>query len=199
VGVALRRQLGCLAAAAALAALLIAGCGGGNSGVTSSAPASGGPAPAQLGISSSDISGAAFPRDLTCDGANRQPAITLSAIPSGTQSLALEMIDTDAPSRRFTHWLIFADGQPSAASISFPPANSVEGKNDAGGNGYTGVCPPPGPVHHYHLAVFATSFALGPGGAGLSPGFTRDQLDSAVTSSRGTVLARGELVATYGR
>ena len=47
--------------------------------------------------------------------------------------------------------------------------------------------------------LFAVGFGLGPGGANLSSGFSRSQLDAAINSNRGPVLARGDLVATYSR
>ena len=96
-------------------------------------------------VTSADLSSGTFPRDLTCDGANRKPTVSLAGIPSGTKSIALEMLDPDAPSGNFTHWLAFADGATGPSQPAFPPATVVEGQNDAGGSGYTGPCPPRGP------------------------------------------------------
>ena len=184
---------------AVLAGSLLAGCGSTGAGSPNSLPASVAPGVAQLTVTSADVTSGAFPRELTCDGAGRRPAISLGSLPAGTQSIALEMLDPDAPSGNFTHWLAFSDGAAAAALPSFPPSAAIEGKNDAGTIGYTGPCPPAGPPHHYHVMVFAIGFGLGHGGAGLTSGFSRAQLDSAVRSNRGPVLARGDLVATYSR
>ena len=183
---------------AVLVASLVAGCG--SSGASpNSVPPSGQTGVAQLTISSAELTSGAFPGDLTCDGAGRRPAIAVGSVPAGTRSIALEMLDPDAPSGNFTHWLAFSDSVAAAGLASFPPSSAIEGKNDGGTIGYIGPCPPPGPPHHYHLMVFAVGFTLGEGGVGLTGGFSRGQLDSAVQSSRGPVLARGDLAATYSR
>jgi phosphatidylethanolamine-binding protein (PEBP) family uncharacterized protein len=109
------------------------------------------------------------------------------------------MLDPDAPAGNFTHWLAFADGPATATTSGLPPPSAVPGTNDKGSTGYVGPCPPPGPPHHYHVMVFALGFTLGQPGAGLGPGFTRAQLDGAISSNAGRVLARGELVAIYSR
>jgi len=143
-----------------------------------------------LTVSSPDLPGGTFPREFTCDGANRVPRLRWSTPPPGTQELAVEMLDPDAPGGTFTHWLVY--GLPAGiASLAAVPADAAEGVNDFGRPGYGGPCPPRGPAHHYHLVVLALDTRLG-----LAAGATRPDLESRI---HGHVLATGELVATYQR
>jgi Raf kinase inhibitor-like YbhB/YbcL family protein len=143
-----------------------------------------------LTVASPDLAGGRFPREFTCDGANRLPRLEWSTPPSGTQELAIEMLDPDAPGGTFTHWLAY--GIPSAISgLAALPPDALEGINDFGRRGYAGPCPPRGAAHHYHFVVLALDTRLG-----LAAGATRSALESGIT---GHVLARGELVVTYQR
>ncbi len=143
-----------------------------------------------LTVSSPDLPGGTFPREFTCDGANRVPRLRWSTPPPATQELAVEMLDPDAPGGTFTHWLVY--GLPAGiASLAAVPAGAAEGVNDFGRPGYGAPCPPRGPAHHYHLVVLALDTRLG-----LAAGATRPDLESRI---RGHVLAKGELVATYQR
>src|SRR5262245_46228839 len=164
--------------------LPLSGCGG---------PAV--PAPSQenaapLTVSSTDLPGGTFPREFTCDGANRIPRLRWSTPPPGTQELAIELLDPDAPGGTFTHWLVY-HLPASTTSLAAVPAGAAEGVNDFGRRGYGGPCPPRGPAHHYHFLVLALETRLG-----LAAGAARPDLESRVT---GHVLAKGELVATYQR
>jgi Raf kinase inhibitor-like YbhB/YbcL family protein len=143
-----------------------------------------------LAVLSPDLTGCAFPREFTCDGANRPPRLEWSAPPSGTQELAIEMLDPDAPGRTFTHWLVYGV-PPASSSLATLPPGAVEGVNDFGQRGYGGPCPPRGATHHYHLVVLALDSRLG-----LAAGATRSVLESRI---RGHVVGKGELVAAYRR
>ncbi len=143
-----------------------------------------------LAVSSPDLPGGTFPREFTCDGANRRPRLQWTTPPSGTQELVIEMLDPDAPGGTFTHWLAY--GMPAGiSSLTALPAGAAEGVNDFGRRGYGGPCPPRGPAHHYHFVVLALDTRLG-----LAAGATRPDLESRIS---GHVLAQGELVATYQR
>jgi Raf kinase inhibitor-like YbhB/YbcL family protein len=144
----------------------------------------------RLRVWSSDLSGGTLPREFTCDGANRLPHLRWSTPPSGTQELAIEMIDPDAPRGPFTHWLAYGI-PPGVSSLTTLPAGAAEGVNDFGRAGYGGPCPPRGPAHHYHFVVFALDSRLG-----LAAGATRSDLESRIS---GHVIAKGELVTTYKR
>ena len=146
--------------------------------------------PIPLTVSSPDLREGRFPREFTCDGANRLPRLQWSTPPPGTQELAIEMLDPDAPGGTFTHWLV-SGLPPGVSSLPAVPANAAEGVNDFGRRGYGGPCPPRGPAHHYHFVVLALDTRLG-----LAAGAARRDLESRISSH---VLARGELVATYQR
>jgi Raf kinase inhibitor-like YbhB/YbcL family protein len=146
--------------------------------------------PASLTVSSPDLAGGSFPREFTCDGTNRLPRLQWSAPPPGTQELAIELLDPDAPGGTFTHWLAYGV-PPDTSSLAAVPPDAAEGVNDFGRRGYGGPCPPRGATHHYHFVVVALDTRLD-----LAGGATRSELDSHIS---GHVLARGELVATYRR
>lgn len=178
-GVVLRCALGLI-----VCLLPLIGCGGS----TVNRPSQGNSAP--LTVSSPDLPRDMFPREFSCDGANRLPQLQWSAPPSGTQEVAIELLDPDAPGGTFTHWLVFGLS-PSSTSLAAVPASAAEGVNDFGRRGYGGPCPPRGPAHHYHFVVLALDTRLG-----LAAGATRSDLESRAS---GHVLAKGELVATYQR
>ena len=113
-----------------------------------------------LTVSSPDLSGGTFPREFTCDGANQLPRLEWSTPPSGTQELAIEMLDPDAPGGTFTHWLVYGM-PPNISSLAAVPAGAAEGVNDFGRRGYGGPCPPRGAAHHYHFVVLALDTRLG--------------------------------------
>jgi Raf kinase inhibitor-like YbhB/YbcL family protein len=130
------------------------------------------------------------PRQFTCDGGSLAPRLQWTS--ATVKEWTVLLIDPDAPvDGGFVHWLVY--GIPATATAVGPqlPAGAVEGKNGRGQTGYTGPCPPKGPVHHYHFNVSGLDTALG-----LSAGLTRNELDSKMS---GHVVAAGDLVATYGR
>jgi Raf kinase inhibitor-like YbhB/YbcL family protein len=143
-----------------------------------------------LTVSSPDLPAGRFPREFTCDGANRLPRLQWSTPPAGTQELAIELLDPDAPGGTFTHWLVYRL-PPGISGLPAVPANATEGVNDFGRRGYGGPCPPRGAAHHYQFVVLALDARLD-----LAAGATRSDLESRIS---GHVLARGELVVTYQR
>ena len=136
---------------------------------------------------------AAIPPRYTCGGADVSPPLSWDAVPAGTQSIALTVIDPDAPGKAFTHWVAFnvppsTTGVPEGGPL---PPGSVEGRNDFGSDGYRGPCPPPGSPHHYHFKIYALGATLN-----LRDGATEAAFEDAI---KGRVLASGELVGTYKR
>jgi Raf kinase inhibitor-like YbhB/YbcL family protein len=109
--------------------------------------------------------------------------VGVGALSQGARTLVFELLDSDAPGGTFTHWLRYSVLDQNAFH---------EGVNSFGKVGYSGPCPPPGQTHHYHLVVMALDRPLS-----LSDGFTRAQLEAEV--AKGSVLNRGEIVATYRR
>ena len=168
-----------------LLAVVLVGCGG--TSVTESEQ----PNAAPLTVTSPDLAGGSVPREFTCDGANRMPHLQWSSPPSATQELAVEMLDPDARSGTFTHWLVY--GIPAETSSLGPPlpGGILEGVNDFDRRGYGGPCPPRGTTHHYHFVVLALDTHLP-----LAAGMRRSELESHF---KGHIVGRGELIATYQR
>jgi len=137
-----------------------------------------------------------------CSGGNLSPALNWSGAPKGTKSFALSVYDPDAPTGSgFWHWVMF---DIPAATTSLPknagdpkgslaPEGAIQGKNDAGVQGYFGPCPPKGDKpHHYHFQIFAVDV---------------DKLDADATASPAVVgfnlhfhtLAKATLTGLWSR
>lgn len=137
--------------------------------------------------------GATIPARYTCSGDDVSPPLSWTGVPGGAKSLALTVIDPDAPGRPFTHWVVF-NIPPRTAELpegESLPSGSVEGGNDFGGAGYRGPCPPPGSPHHYHFKVYGLDTTLT-----LRAGASDQAFENAI---KGHVLASGELVGTFKR
>jgi Raf kinase inhibitor-like YbhB/YbcL family protein len=132
-----------------------------------------------------------IPARYTCDGANQHPPLTFAQVPEGVQSFALVVEDPDAPTRVFTHWLVYdlASALRHLAEGEVP-LTCTDGVNDFGTLGYRGPCPPSG-THRYVFQLFALDTKLG-----LPEGTIKEDV---LAKMRGHVLARAELVGTYIR
>lgn len=101
----------------------------------------------------------------TCKGDDVSPALSWTNAPSGTQEIAITMIDQDAS---FDHWTM-AGIAPDVASLAenTPPEGAVVALNGEGGLGYTGPCPPAGSRHVYRITVhyLDTPLLLSSGGS----------------------------------
>lgn len=138
-----------------------------------------------------------IPRRYTADGENLSPPLEWSGVPQNAKELALVVDDPDAPTGEpFAHWLLF--GIPpettrlSEAAASKDEVPAAQGRNSFDTLGYRGPSPPPGDrPHHYRFNLYALDAPLD-----LKPGANRNAVLKAI---EGHVLARGELVGTYGR
>ncbi len=92
-----------------------------------------------LTVSGPDLPRGTFPREFTCDGANRLPRLQWSTPPSGTQEVAIEMPGPNAPGGTFTHWLV-CGLPPGISSLAAVPAGAAEGVSDFGRHGHGGPC-----------------------------------------------------------
>lgn len=142
-----------------------------------------------------------IPRKYTGDGEDRSPPLNWSAVPAGTQQLALIVNDPDAPTPQpWIHWLLYRipsalnalpEAIVPALHVAEPPG-LVQGRNSWNRIGYGGPAPPRGHgLHHYHFKLYALDQLLN-----LEPGVTGEILLQAVA---GHVLAEAELIGTYQR
>lgn len=137
------------------------------------------------------------PREHTCEGADRSPALAWSGAPAGTAAFAIVMDDPDAPRGTWVHWVLWnLPASEHALAPGVPPLERLEngasqGRNDFRRIGWGGPCPPPGPAHHYSFRVYALDAPLE-----LAAGASKASLERAM---QGHVLAQGELVGTYAR
>ncbi|MGE5323657.1 MAG: YbhB/YbcL family Raf kinase inhibitor-like protein [Actinomycetota bacterium] len=136
-----------------------------------------------------------IPSQFTCEGRNISPELSWSGAPEGTKTFALVLHDPDAPHPGgYTHWVAFnipatVKGVPENAPKNTEfPGGGVQGKNDAGKNGYTGPCPPSG-THRYYFQLYAVD-----GQIELGSGARKDDLEKAL---KGHVLGQTELMGMY--
>jgi Raf kinase inhibitor-like YbhB/YbcL family protein len=200
-----------LSAAVAVSAAAISGCGG--SDVQAQAPV--------FTLSSPDLASGTFANKFIlngfgCTGQNISPELQWSNIPAGTQSLALQVFDPDAPSGSgFWHWAVY-DIPPTTTGLAQGAGNSQAtlpvgafgGTTDLfdtgliGGNGhYGGPCPPVGDTPHRYIftlyAVGATQLEVAAGvpktGAAGLYGFA---LNKGIGT---TLLGKATFTAFFGR
>ena len=131
----------------------------------------------------------AIPAQFSCHG---QPlSIRWRNAPKGTKSLALVMLDPDAPKKPFLHWVVYnipanvnqlRDQKKWAKGIRF-------GLNSLGHARYFGPCPPQGEQHRYQINLYALDTNLN-----LPAGQDVEQLMHAM---RGHVLTTARLPGVY--
>ena len=148
--------------------------------------------PGAFRLTSPDFAqGALIPSRFTCEGENISPALEITGVPAGAQTLVLVVEDPDAPSGTFTHWLVW-NIPPGTTRIlrGAVPGHAFQGTNDFGNAGYSGPCPPSG-THRYFFRLSALSVSLS-----LAGGASRKELDDAMG---GHVLGRAVLMGRYAK
>lgn len=152
---------------------------------------------AVLTLSSPNLQDGRVPKQFTCDGADESPSISWTAPPAGTKSLALTVLDPDAPGETFTHWVIFnlppntaglPEGVPKQGQLA---SGARQGKTDFGKVGYGGPCPPPGKPHHYVFTLYALDTEID-----VPAGAPRSHVEPAM---KGHIIGHGEVTAQYSR
>jgi Raf kinase inhibitor-like YbhB/YbcL family protein len=152
-----------------------------------------------------------------CTGQNISPELQWSNPPAGTQSLALQVYDPDAPSGSGVwHWAVY-DMPPTTTGLAQGagnnpatlPTGAFGGNTDfldtgaTGGNGnYGGPCPPAGDApHHYIFTLYALDVPQLEVAAGLpktgTAGLYGFGLGRAGIGAH--MLAKATFTATYGR
>jgi len=160
---------------------------------TTEAPAStDAPVDSDLEFMVNDIDdGGTIPENFTCDGADDVPIVSVTAVPEGTQQLALIMDDADAPTPDpFVHWVVYGI---AGDTIEISDGNEafMYGQNDFGGEGWQGPCPPPGGPHTYTFTLYALDAELI-----LPEGLDGRELAIAIELA---ILVEAEISATYER
>ena len=128
----------------------------------------------------------AIPRKYTCQGDDVNPALNISGLPAGTQSLALIVDDPDAPGGNWDHWLVY--NIPPSEAIAKNGVPGVQLRNDFRRREYGGPCPPSG-THRYFFKLFALDTQLT-----LVASATKNDL---LKSMDGHILAQTELIGLY--
>ncbi|BBB49589.1 YbhB/YbcL family Raf kinase inhibitor-like protein [Pelolinea submarina] len=109
--------------------------------------------------------GTPIPPKYTCDGEDTSIPLKWQDVPDNAKSLALIMVDPDAPRGTWVHWVMYnlpaeqgelAEGQPIAAVL---PNGAIQGKNTSGEIGYSGPCPPDR-QHRYFFKLYALDCML---------------------------------------
>lgn len=106
-----------------------------------------------------------MPVKYTCQGQDISPPLSFSDVPAHTKSLALILVDPDAPSGKFVHWVIYnippetAELEENIKKTAKFADGTMQGLNDFGRIGYGGPCPPFG-THRYYFKLYALDTLL---------------------------------------
>lgn len=152
---------------------------------------------AVLTLSSESLKDGSVPKEFTCDGEDKSPALAWTAPPASAKSLTLTVTDPDAPSGTFTHWVVYnLPANINGLPVGVPKQGQLahggrQGKTDFGQVGYGGPCPPAGKEHRYVFTLYALDTMID-----VDAGAPRDHVEAAM---KGHLVAKGELVGRYGR
>jgi Raf kinase inhibitor-like YbhB/YbcL family protein len=103
--------------------------------------------------------GDTVPEAYRCAGPEASPEISWTGVPADAKSLALVLVDEDAP--EYTHWVVAnIDPVTSALLAGSVDPNAVQATNSAGTIGFSGPCPPEGETHAYSLSLYALDQVL---------------------------------------
>ncbi len=129
-----------------------------------------------------------IPDQFSCKGANISPALNWVGVPENTKSFAILVIDPDAPSGEFVHWVVY-NIAPSLRGLKQGDKSGVSGLNHLRKAGYGGPCPPAGQTHRYVFHLFALDQELS-----LKEGASREDVEKAM---KGHILDSTELTGTF--
>jgi Raf kinase inhibitor-like YbhB/YbcL family protein len=136
-----------------------------------------------------------IPSKFTCDAQDLSPALAWANPPAETRNFALIADDPDAPTKTVVHWVLYdlpantrslPEGIPKGATL---PDGSRQGRNDHGTIGYSGPCPPHGPMHHYFFKLYALDSMID-----LKPDAGKEDLEQAM---EGHILAQSQLIGRF--
>lgn len=139
-----------------------------------------------------------FSKTIETGGNNVSLPLQWSAVPSGTKSIAIIMIDKATIAGNWVHWVIVnippeITSIPEGASGKTMPPNAVELDNSFQEQGYGGPQPPAGSgVHEYQIRAYA----LIEKSVDLGKRTSFEEFEKAVD---GKALAIGTLTGTFSR
>ena len=137
--------------------------------------------------------GGTLPARFTCDGEGRPPPLAWGGVPRGARSLALLVVDPDAPSGPFLHWAVYGLSPRLRGVASGPlPGGARQATSGFGRRAYGAPCPPAGDTpHRYTFTLYALRRPVrSPDGA---------SAEAARSALERSALAEGRLIARYGR
>jgi Raf kinase inhibitor-like YbhB/YbcL family protein len=172
----------------AIIALILIGCDG--SGDEPKAPLT-------ISLNSANVKNGMINKANSCDGQGLSPHLSWSVPPPNTRSLALIVTDRDSPlGLGFVHWVVY-NIAPSTSQLpaGLPiqpklPDGAVQGLSGSDRPGYQPPCPHGTSIHRYDFVLYALDSDVN------LPSATKKQLLGAI---RDHVIAKGDLVARYGR
>lgn len=130
-----------------------------------------------------------IPLEYGCYGENISPPLEWGDAPLETKSFVLIVDDPDAPSKVWTHWVVYnIPADTRECKEGKPPNGASEGVNDFGNIGYGGPCPPSG-VHRYYFKLYALNQPLE-----LGQGATKQEVEKAMQTH---ILKETQLMGTY--
>ncbi len=144
-------------------------------------------------VTTSFSEGSRVPSKYTCVGEDVSPPVRIGNVPSSTRSLAVIMVDPDAPRGPFIHWVLY-NLRPETNEIpeNIPKVVKVgnlgyQAINDFRRVGYGGPCPPSGSTHRYVIIVIALN--------------TAPNIKAPITGEEFLSIIKGKVIAygyTYG-
>lgn len=130
-----------------------------------------------------------IPAKYSCQGEDINPALNISGVPAGAESLALIMDDPDAPGGTWVHWVVWSIPADTKL-IEEDSVPGTQGVNSWGNNEYGGPCPPSG-EHRYVFKLYALDTTLD-----ISEKSNKAALETAIKDH---VLARAELTGLFAK
>ena len=138
--------------------------------------------------------GGIIPSRFTCEGANVNPPLEISAVPKNAKSLALIMDDPDVPpqvrpDRMWVHWVLYNMPPDTHHINEAEDAPGIQGKTTFGHHRYGGPCPPDR-EHRYFFKLYALDCET----LNVAEDAGKKEVENAM---RGHIIAEVELMGRY--